>query len=549
MRDGNSKKISGKGGISLISSRFTIEAPIVKDKGSIILSGRRTYADLMYKAIKPDTKGTALYFYDFNGKANYSINENNKVFISSYSGRDIFRVKTADASPGVDWGNVTTTLRWNHIYNSRLFSNTSLIHSKYDYQLGFGSQGFTFNWESRLVDYAFKTDFDYYLNEKNALSFGVSSTLHKINPGLVSLTSDQESGELNIPRNQTLEHGIYLGNEQKITSKLTLNYGLRFTLMQNMGKTTVFNFDENYNLKDSVNYKKGEIYHSYAGLEPRINGNYLIDSKQSIKFGYSRTRQFLHLASNSISGTPLDIWIPSSSNVKPQIADMVTVGYFRNFLNNKIEVSTEVYYKYMQNQIDFKDHANLFLNDKLEGEIRFGTANAKGVELKVAKPSGRLNGWVSYTLSRSERVFKDIANGNPYLSPFDRTHNISTVANYQITKRLSLSGNWTFFSGLPFTSPSGRFVYGNEVVPTYTQRNGDRLPNYHRMDLGVTLDQKKNANRKFHSSWNFSVYNAYNRKNANMIRFTSDPKDPFKTRATKTSIFPIIPTATWNFEF
>ncbi|MFY0601704.1 MAG: TonB-dependent receptor [Cyclobacteriaceae bacterium] len=549
MKEGNSKQISGQGGISLISSRLTLEAPIVKNKGSIILSGRRTYADLAYRAFKKGKQDVALYFYDFNGKANYMLNDKNKIFLSSYTGRDVLELGDPTQSPSFDWGNITTTARWNHVYNSGLFSNLSLIYSKYDYKLGFGAQDFSFDWKSILKDYSVKMDFDYYANASNSLSFGFSSTLHTIDPGDVTLKSKDESGSLHLPENNTLEHAVYIGNEQKITSKFTLDYGIRFTLLQNIGKTKAFKFDENFEFTDSVNYKKGEIYNVYYGLEPRISGNYLISHNQSVKFGYSRTQQFLHLASNSISGTPLDIWIPSSPNIKPQIANQVTVGYFRNAFGNKLELSTELYYKYLTNQIDFKDHADLFLNEQLEGELRFGTARAYGLEFKLSKPKGKLNGWISYTLSRSERKFKDIASGKPYLSPFDRTHNVSVVGNYDLSKRISISGNWVYFNGLPFTAPSGRFVYGNSIVPSYTKRNGDRLPDYHRLDIGVTINNKVKPGSRLKSSWNVSVYNVYNRKNANVVRFASNENDTLTTEATKTSIFPIIPTISWNFEF
>ena len=549
MREGNNKEFSARGGISAISSRLTVEAPIVKNKGSVLLSARRTYADLVYRAVRPKEGNNKLYFYDFNAKANYSINENNKVYLSSYMGRDILSMEEGQDDPSFNWGNITTTLRWNHIYNSRLFSNLSLIYSNYDYKLGFGSEDLSFSWKSRLRDLSSKMDFEFNLNNNNMLEFGFISTLHRIRPGLVTINSKDLEGSLDLPINRAFEHGLYLGNEQKVSSKLTLNYGLRATLMQNMGATKAFVFDENFETTDSVKYKKGEIYNSYFGLEPRFNASYMLSQTQSVKLGYSRTLQFLHLASNSISGTPLDIWIPSSPNVKPQKVDQVSAGYFRNFFNNKLELSVEGYYKFMHNQIDFRDHAELFLNEEIEGELRFGTAQSLGAEFKISKPTGRLTGWISYTRARTERKFKDIADGKPYLSPFDRTHNVSVVANYELNERFSLSGNWVLFSGLPFTAPSGRFVYGGEIVPTYTERNGDRLPNYHRMDVGLTYNPKKNRNRKFKSTWNVSVYNVYNRRNPNMIRFQTSDTDPLRTSASQVSIFPIIPTVTWNFEF
>lgn len=550
MREGNSKKISGKGGVSAISSRLTLESPLGK-KGSILLSGRRTYADLVRNLFVSKDKAAALYFYDFNGKATYTIDENNRIIISSYSGRDIFRFGNRNKSniPSFDWGNLTTTLRWNHLYNSKLFSNVSLIYSNYDYKLGFGFEDFKFTWSSKLKDYTAKIDFDYFLNNKNTLSFGVSSIYHTINPGFVKVNSNELNGQEELPFNYTFEHSTYIGNEQKLSENITLNYGLRLSLFQNVGKGVQYNFDENFVFTDSIVHKRGKIFNHYAGFEPRLSGNYLINEKQSIKFGYSRTLQFIQLATNSISGTPLDVWFPASTNVKPQISNQVSVGYFRNFLSNSYEVSTELYYRKMSNQIDFKDHASLFLNRQLEGELRFGRSRAYGLEVKISKPAGKFNGWISYTYSRAERIFEDISNGETYRSPNDRPHNIAVVGNWDISKRVSLSGNWVYYSGLPFTAPAGRFVIGNTVIPTYTQRNGDRLPDYHRMDLGVTLRSKDRPERKFRTSWVFSVYNLYNRQNANSISFRSSEEDPLETTAFKQSIFPIIPTVTFNFEF
>ncbi|MBV6647351.1 MAG: TonB-dependent receptor, partial [Cyclobacteriaceae bacterium] len=551
MKEGNNKKITGRGGISPIASRLTLEMPIVKEKGSLMVSGRRTYADVIAKLSGQSfAKNTTLFFHDFNLKANYKLSDNDRIYLSSYLGRDVLALKSGNGvSPDFRWGNVTSTFRWNHIFSDRLFSNVSLIYSNYDYKLGLGFEDFSFVWESNLKDYSLKIDFDYFLNPKNTVVFGATSTFHYFDPGSVKLQSKNENGTGRIPKNQALDHAIYLGNEQKISDKLSFSYGARLGIFQNIGKGTLYKFDENFERVDSVGFKKGEIYHTYYSLEPRWAGTYVINSRNSIKASYARTTQFLHLASNSISGTPLDIWIPSTPNVKPQLADQVSLGYFKNLLNNQLEVSAEIYYKWMRRQIDFKDHASLLLNEEIEGELRIGEARAYGVELLIKKPRGKLNGWLSVTLSRSRRKIPTVNEGREYNSTFDRPVNISAVANYDISKRVTFSATWTFFNGLPFTAPSGRMHFGNKVVPTYTGRNGDRLPDYHRMDLGLNIENRKKPGKKVHSSWNISVYNTYGRKNPAFVTFRENEDNPGVTEAVQTAIFRWVPTVTWNFNF
>ncbi len=548
MKDGNMKQLSATGGIGLISSRLTIESPIVKDKAAFIISGRRTYADLFLKlSTNPMYKDNSLYFWDLNAKANWILNENNRLYLSSYFGKDVF----SSSLLGAGWGNSTVTLRWNHLFSKKLFSNFTALYSNFNYYLGTpkGQPG-SFDWRSSLNDYSFKGDFTYFVNTENTLRFGVSAIYHKFIPGVAKGLGDGSFfNEYDVPNNYAWEDGAYISNEQKLNSRLSLKYGIRYSLFQNVGRGTVYNFDANYIKIDSTVYPYGEIFNYYQGLEPRAGVNYQLTETSSIKAGYSRTRQYIQLASNSTSGAPFDIWFPASPNVKPQISDQFALGYFRNFYKNRLEASLELYYKNMQNTIDFKDHAELLLNKQLEGELRFGKSWAYGAEFFVKVQMDKWSGWISYTLSRSERKIVGINNDNTYLSPHDKLHNISIVLNYDVSKRVNIGANWVYASGAPVTFPTGRFVYGNTVVPVYSDRNTYRMPAYHRLDLSLTWKGKEKPGRKWHGEWNFSVYNAYARKNAWMISFKQDETNPNVTIAEKTYLFTLIPSVSYNFNF
>ncbi|MCD4747656.1 MAG: TonB-dependent receptor, partial [Bacteroidales bacterium] len=524
MKDGNLKKISGTGGIGTISSRFTLEGPIQKDKASFIISGRRTYADLFLRLSKDkELRDNILYFYDLNGKVNYKLDNNNRLYISVYYGKDIF--KNDDFKMG--WGNHTITLRWNHLFSKKLFSNFSFVNSKFDYYLGVpeGSPD-SFIWKAKLLDNGIKADFNYYLNTDNTIKFGLSVIHHKFDPGSAEGTgSETFFDKYEVQQNNALESGIYISNTQKVGARFTFKYGLRFSHFQNIGLATIYNFDDNYNIIDSTVYQKNKLFCPYYGLEPRIGINYILNEVSSIKTSYSRTRQYIHLAQNSTAGTPLDVWFPSSPNVNPQIADQVALGYFRNFKNNTIETSVEAYYKTVVNAIDFKDHADLLLNRHFEGELRFGKAWSYGLEFFVKLQHKKLNGWISYTLSKTEREIAEINKGKSYPAPYDKPNDISIVLNYELSKRVIIGGNWVYSTGSPVTFPTGRFVYGNIVVPVYSDRNVYRLPDYHRLDLSVTWKGKEKPEKKWHGEWNFSVYNAYRRKNVWVINFKQDEND------------------------
>jgi len=519
-----------------------------KDKTSFIISGRRTYADLFIPLFgNQDLNGSKLYFYDLNAKLNHTIDDNNRIFISAYLGNDVFKNEFA----GMNLGNTTTTVRWNHLFSKNVFSNFTLLRSSYKYELGTPSgNANSFEWNSKLLDYTAKADFTWFLNPDNTVKIGASAIYHTFNPGSAQGIGDEALfTEYVLPKNYALESGAYVSNEQKIGTLLTLKYGLRFSMFQNVGPTTVYDFDENYETIDSTVYAKGDFFNTYMHLEPRFGFTYMLNEVSSIKGSYSRTVQYLQLAQNSTAGTPLDIWFPASPNVKPQICDQGAIGYFRNFMNNSLEVSVEGYYKTMQNTIDFKDHAELLLNKELEGELRFGTSQAYGLEFLVRKTRGKLTGWIGYTLSKAERTIAEINDGETYVAPYDKPHDISVVVNYDLNARLNFGANWVYSTGLPVTFPTGRAIYGNKVVPIYSDRNAYRMPDYHRLDISVTLKEKEKPGKKWHGEWNLSVYNAYARKNAWSINFVQDENDPYTTYAEKTYLFSIIPSISYNFHF
>jgi CarboxypepD_reg-like domain/TonB-dependent Receptor Plug Domain len=545
MREGNNRTFSGSGGIGSVSSRLTLEGPIVKDKCSFIISGRRTYLDIFTPLAKDEQlKNSHLYFYDLNDKMNVEINQNNRISISAYLGRDVFKNSFAN----LGFGNQTLSGRWNHLFNQKLFSNLTFVNSIYDYDLGFSETGATgFNWISRMKEIGLKEDLNWYPNPNNTVNFGIQSYYHTLNPGEVSSGGVYPTYVL--PSSNALEHAAYISNEQILSDRWSVKYGLRYSLFQNLGEATVYHINSNYVITDSSVYAKGKIYNFYGGLEPRLGIKYEINEVSSAKLSYSRTRQYMQLASNSNAGTPLDIWFFSSPNVKPQVADQIATGYFRNLFDNKLQTSVEFYYKQMQNTIDFRDHAMLYLNQRLEGELRFGHSKAYGMELLLQVPDGRLNGWVSYTLSHTERTIQGINSGNPYVAPYDKPNSVNIVSSYRLSKKIDLSAAWIYATGTPSTFPTGRFIYGNLVLPVYSARNAYRLPDYHRLDISMNLKGKEGPKRLWHGEWNFSIYNVYARKNAWAIQFVQDPKNPQITYAQKIYLFSIVPSITYNFKF
>lgn len=542
MLDGNDKKYHVGGGIGIISSRLSIEGPIVKNKGSFIISGRRTYADVFLK-LTDEFKDNRLYFYDLNLKANYKINDKNRVFLSGYFGQD--NLGLGDLF-GINWGNATGTIRWNSVINPKLFSNTSLIFSNYNYKIAINSGTLAVDIRSKIQDYNIKQDFTYIINPSNKLKFGVNAIHHTITPGQI------ESDDANFVFEElqdrfAWENAAYISHEWNPSERLSFIYGFRATNFSLMGAGEFYSFDSEGLVSKTTTFEKGEIVQNYFNLEPRFTSSFMLDSTSSLKLGYARNVQNLHLISNSTSSTPTDLWIPSSVNVKPEISDQLSLGYFRNFFNNRYELSVEAYYKDMQNQVDYKDGASTIANDLIEGELLYGKGRAYGVELFFKKKYGRFNGWVSYTLSRTEKQIDGINNSEWYAARQDRTHDVSLVGIYDINDKLSVSATWVFYTGSAVTFPSGKYYIDGVIQWLYTERNGYRMPNYHRLDLSVTYFNKKTD--KFESSWNFGVYNAYGRENAWTIDFRESETDPTKTDAVQIALFKIVPSITYNFKF
>ncbi len=544
MKEGNLKEYGVAGSVGLISSNLAIEGPIVKDKGSFIVSARRTYADLFLAFSKEeDLQNTKLYFYDLNLKANYKINDNNRIYLSGYFGRDDFGF--ADEF-GFDWGNATGTIRWNHNFSEKLFSNTSFIVSNYSYDINILGD-FEVTIGSQIDDMNLKQDFTWYVNPLNTIKFGGNVIYHKIMPGEITVFGNSGINAETISTRKAIEWAAYISNSQSISERLKLYYGLRLALFSNVGPGEFYEFNTDGDLTYTNKISDFEFVKTQGGLEPRLSLNYMLDSKSSLKTSYNRIYQFLHLLSNSTTTTPTDLWLPSSNNVKPQIADQVSAGYFRNFKDNEYESSVEVYYKDLKNQIDYKNGAELVFNSTVEAELVFGRGWAYGAEFMFKRNFGRLNGWVSYTLARTMRQFDEINDGNPFSARQDRIHDLALVGIYEITPKWSLSANWIYYTGNAVTFPSGKYEIDGIVAGYYTERNGYRMPPYHRLDIGLTWQRKKTE--KFESSWNFSVYNAYARENAYFIQFRQNDENPAVTEAVQFSIFKIIPSVSYRFKF
>ncbi len=560
MKEGNNKSWHASGGIGAIASRLTLEGPSVKDKGSIVISGRRTYADIFLGLAKdPNIRSTQLYFYDFNAKANYRISNKDRIFFSGYFGRDIFKFRDIFSN---DWGNATGSLRWNHLFSDKLFSNTTLIFSDFFY--GFDAATFTgdrFAFSSGIRDYSLKNDFTLFASPNNQLEFGFDLTYHRFNSGVFEPLGETFLQPIEVDPDHAAETAIYLSNEQKVSERLSLSYGLRYSQFAQLGAGEEYNYGDNFERLDTTVYNSGEIIQLYHGLEPRASARYLVSSKGALKASYMRTRQYLHLASNSTASFPWDIWIPSSRHIEPQIADQVALGYFQNLYRDRFEASAEIYYKDMQNQIDFKNGAELILNPTIETEILKGDGHSYGAELMIRKTKGQITGWLGYTLSRSVRQIAGINEGNPYPASADRRHDVSLVGSYQVTPRMNVGASWVYATGRRVTFPIGGYRVDSAFVPIYGARNADKLPDYHRLDLSLTIDGKKretkNKKRRLESSWNISCYNAYGRRNAFSVDFReeeeADPNNPGQTilvrKAVKTYLFRWVPSVTWNFNF
>ncbi len=544
MKEGSNKAFRFTGGIGLISSRLSVEGPIVKGKGSFLISGRRTYADIFIPLAGDETlSNSKLYFYDLNLKANYRISNSDRFFLSGYFGRDVLGYEDQF---GFDWGNITGTLRWNHLFSEKLFSNTSLIFSDYNYAVSIVDDDIEFKVTSGIRDVNFKTDLQYFQNSENRFRFGFIGFYHTFLPGDIE-SSGGVVNSYTVPNKYGVELATYFSHETDLTNRLKLNYGLRYSAYLNMGPGSVKTYDVDNSVTSTTDYESGDVINSYGGFEPRFSATYLLDETSSVKGAFARNFQYIHLLSTSTTSTPIDVWLPTTDIVKPEIANQVSFGYFKNFEDNEYESSVEVYYKNMENQIDYENGADLYFNEQVESQLVFGTGYAYGIEFYLKKNFGNFTGWLSYTLSKSKREFPDINDGNPYSARQDRTHDFSVTGIYKLSKWWTLSANWIYYTGDAVTFPSGKYVVDGNTLNLYTERNGYRMPDYHRLDVGATMILKKTNSSEM--SLTFSLYNAYNRKNAYTISFKKSKTNSLNTDAVRLALFGIVPSITFNFSF
>lgn len=545
MNDGNNQEYNVSGGIGLISAKLNVEGPIQKSKSSFLITGRRTYADLFLKASSDTTiSSSKLYFYDLNAKMNYEINDKDKLYISGYFGKD--KLGFGDQF-GINWGNSTATLRWNHVFNKKLFSNTSLIYSNYDYELQIKTGSNDFNIFSQIRDWNLKQDYQLNAGVKNNIRFGWSSTYHTVKPGEITASQTSSINSKIQQKRYSLENGIFATNTWKTSEKLNITYGIRLTAFSVLGKGDFYNLNNKGEITDTISYKSGQVVKTYWNLEPRLALGYQFNSSASIKASYIRNVQNMHLISNSTSSTPTDKWISSTNIIKPEISDQVSIGYYKNLADNRYEITVEAYYKNMQNQIDYRDGADVFTNDAVETQLLYGKGRAYGLEWMLRKKTGRLTGWISYTLSKTERKIDGINNNEWYNARQDRTHDIAIVGIFQLNKKWTISANWIYYTGDAVTFPNGKYTVGGQTVYYYTNRNGYRMPAYHRLDFGATKQLK--AHKKWSSELAFSLYNVYGRQNAYTITFRDNEDNPNKTEAVQTSLFRWVPSISYNFKF
>jgi outer membrane receptor for ferrienterochelin and colicin len=558
MNEGNMKEYKVDGGIGVISSRLTVQGPIKKDTASFIISARRTYAgDIAKLFISKNSKfsGSNYYFYDLNAKVNYIMSEKDRLYLSGYFGRDVFVFNNADDGFGMKtpWGNSIASLRWNHLFNDKLFLNTSLIYTNYKFEVGLEQDQFEFKLFSGITDWNAKLDFNYLPSILHNVKFGMNYTFHKFVPSNATARSgevDFNTGD--IIKNYANDVAIYLSDDWDINENLRIHGGLRYSLFQHIGPFKRYNNNEFGNPVDTIIYKTGETVKLYQGLEPRFTIRYSLNESSSIKASFAQNYQYIQLASFASVSLPTDVWVPSSDKVKPQFSTQYAVGYFKNFNDNKFETSVEVYYKTMKNQVEYKDGALPEDNagNNVDNSFTFGEGWSYGAEFFVKKRFGKLNGWIGYTWSKTEKQFDEINNGNKFYARYDRRHDASIVLNYDISKRLTLGATWVYATGNALTLPISRYTINGQVVSEYGDRNAYRMDAFHRLDVALTLKGKET--KKFKSSWNFSIYNLYNRKNPYFIYFANEGSvfdGTLDVQAKQVSLFGIIPSITWNFSF
>ncbi|QYA27121.1 TonB-dependent receptor [Gramella sp. MT6] len=561
-RDGNSKEFKMQGGIGAISSRLLAEGPIVKNKGSFLIGGRSSYAHLFLKLT--DNENSA-YFYDLNTKLSYNLDDRNKLLLSGYFGRDVFNISQNFENT---YGNAVLNLRWNHIFSDNIFTNLSVIYSDYYYGLNLNFVGF--NWDSGIKNLNIKYDFNHYINDNLQLKYGMQNTYYEFNPGEIK-PIDEDSGinYFKLTNKYAFENAVYLSAEHRLSENFSAEYGLRLSTFLRLGQDEINVYENNNPVEydaerdiyreadiiETTESSKSEVLKGYNNFEPRIALAYTLNDNQSIKASYNRMAQYLHLISNTSSPTPLDVWAPSGSFIKPQVLDQYAVGYFRNFKENEYSLEVEGFYKDIDNRIDYIDGANLIANNAIERVVLNGESRAYGMELLLRKNTGRLTGWLAYTLSRSAQrtpgrtpIEPGINNGNWYNTNYDKTHDLSITSSYELNKKWQFNANFIFQTGLATTYPNAQYEYEGITIPVYGERNGDRLPSYHRLDLSATYEPGIKKDKKIESFWTFGLYNVYNRQNAYSISFREN-SDTGVNEAVRLSLFGIIPSITYNFKF
>ncbi len=574
MKEGNDRTFHGQGGIGLISSRLTLEGPIVKDKSSFIVSGRRTYIDILTKPFlkdNPNFSGTGYYFYDLNAKANYRLSDKDRFYLSGYFGRDVFDFggsNPGDPSFRIPWGNATVAGRWNHVFGPQLFMNTTATFSDYKFEFNGAQEQFSFSLFSGIKDYGLKVDLSQYPNVRNSLKYGGQYIFHTYTPSTVVIQSGETNFNIDEPSKLKAHEGaVYILDEFDITDQWRVNAGLRLTSFTQVGTYREYLYDAQGKQTGTQEYAANETIKSYAGLEPRLSMRYRLNDRSSIKASVNRNLQYVHLASFSSIALPTDVWVPSGKNVKPQEGIQYAAGYFHDIKDHTYETSVEVYYKDMRNLIEYREGVQPQDNGNTnyDRNLVFGNGYSYGAEFFVKKRTGKLQGWIGYTWSKTMRTFPDINNAVEFPSRWDRRNDMSIVASYDLNKRWTFGGTFVYSTGQAVTLPVNRYYIEGRVVSQYTERNGYRMAPYHRLDVAATLKnrdtkKKKDPNtgvvtevqRKYRSSWTFSVYNVYNRANPYFIYFDTAgtlTNGDLRVTAKQVSLFSILPSITWNFQF
>jgi hypothetical protein len=556
MKEGNNKQHEIAGSIGLLASRLTWEGPIKKERSSFLVSGRFSEAGSLLNLghalgiVDAYTSKNKISFYDFNFKINTFLGKRDRLYLSAFSGRDNFQVAAIDFANRLNWGNTTVTARWNHVFNARLFANTSLLYSNYN-NSNYRLDASQFSWKANLKEITLKTDFDWTTGKNNLLKTGAGITLQDVLPGkVIPNTVNNQYKSISLDSRRSAQLFAYVHHDMQVSKTISLSYGARATVFAALGGRMIYEYNaDTTELTDSLNYPKGKIIRSYFGLEPKATARLMLNTATSLKLGYGRNYQFQHLLSNSTIGLPTDLWMPSDNWFKPQYSDHFSAGIYRDLAGEMFEISWEVYYQRSRNVIDFRDNAEIFLNDKVETQVLPGQARGYGIELLLKKNRGNSTGWISYTLAKAVRKVPGVNNDEWYSAAYDRRHNLSIVYNRTISKRLSISGNWVFRSGGRTTLPLGSFVYNGYSFLHYSDRNGYTLPAHHRLDLGLTWQQKQRKRRKWQGEWVFSVYNAYGRKNVYALYLSQHPQNLSYIKTTQVYLGGVLPAIAYNFKF